>query len=76
MIKAIVFDMDGVLFNSEEAYMDLTYEYIKKKYPFVTWEDLLPAVGMSIKDYFPFMAKVLKKEYDVEFTKEIKQLLD
>lgn len=47
MIKAVIFDMDGVLIDSEIVYLTYLYREMKKDYPFITIEDLRPIVGGS-----------------------------
>ncbi len=60
-IKAVVFDMDGVLIDSEIVYFKNEYTVLKKYRPWIKEEDLYPTVGMSGKmyreyfhDYFHF----------------------
>lgn len=44
---AVIFDMDGVLIDSESFYLNRFYREIVKKYPWITKEELYPTVGMD-----------------------------
>lgn len=59
MIKAVIFDMDGVLINSEPEYLQFNLEFAKTKNPKVTLEDLFCMVGSSREDAWTCMERAI-----------------
>lgn len=58
-LKAVAFDMDGVLIDSEPVYLERTVQVLKDDYPQATREALYPTVGMRSNEYRTFMAELL-----------------
>lgn len=58
-IRAVIFDMDGVIVDSEIVYMDYLLEFARTKNPKVTMEELNPMVGLSRKDSWTVMEKAI-----------------
>lgn len=59
-IRAVIFDMDGIIVDSEIVYMKYLLEFAKKKNPSVTMEDLNPMVGLSRKDSWSVMERAVQ----------------
>lgn len=59
MIKAVIFDMDGVLIDSEPVYLQKNLEFARTKNPDVTLEDLFGMVGASRADAWGCMARAV-----------------
>lgn len=63
-IRAVIFDMDGIIVDSEIVYMKYLFDFAKKKNPAVTMEDLNPMVGLSRKDSWSIMEQAVKNGQD------------
>lgn len=59
MMKAIIFDMDGIMIDSEPEYLKKDLEFARSKNPAVTLEDLFGMVGSSREDAWSCMAKAV-----------------
>lgn len=57
---AAIFDMDGVIVDSEIVYMDHLLEFARKKNPDVKMEQINPMVGLSRKDSWTIMERAIR----------------
>ena len=58
-IRAVLFDMDGVMVDSEFVYMKYLLEFAKEKNPAVKMEDINPMVGRSRQDSWTVMEQAV-----------------
>lgn len=55
MIKAIIFDMDGLLINSEPVWFRARKDLLKNKAIEWTWDNQTQTMGLSTKDWLEYM---------------------
>ena len=58
-IRAAIFDMDGVIVDSEIVYMDYLLDFARSKNPAVTMDQINPMVGLSRKDSWTIMENAI-----------------
>ena len=75
MIKAILFDMDGTLVDSERYYTEMSYKWVLQ-YRSIEKRDIYQIVGANMDKTYRIMSKLAglsydetKKSYDEYFSK-------
>lgn len=63
-IKAVIFDMDGVLIDSEMLYLEELLKFVRTKNPEVTLEDLVSVVGMTDRDTWEVVERAVNNGQD------------
>lgn len=75
MIKALIFDMDGTLIDSEEKYVTAWQKAVELHHFDLTHQDLLGICGISTKEEIEYLLKRLKSmdkvHLAIESSKEI-----
>lgn len=70
MIKALIFDMDGTLIDSEEKYITAWQKAVEIHQFDLTYQDLLGICGISVKEEYDYLFKRLKSMDKVDLAIE------
>ena len=70
-VKAVIFDMDGVLIDSESFYMKNNRSFLEKHGKTVTEEDLYRVVGTPVATTNKMLHSYLSDEYSLEEVVEL-----
>lgn len=69
-MKAVLFDMDGVLILSENFYIEETYNCLKQMGFKGTYEDVTKIVGFTLDKAYDYCVKLLENTYSLEEVKK------
>lgn len=72
-MKAVLFDMDGVLIDSEIYYMEGTYKWMKDVGYEGSFEDVCKIVGTTLDVTYEILSGLLNNGFSVEVVKEINE---
>lgn len=65
-MKAVLFDMDGVLVDSETFYMNGMFEWLKEKGFKGNIEDTYSIIGTTMETTYMMLSKMLENKYSID----------
>ena len=71
MIKAVIFDMDGVLIDSEPLYLRDTLQFLRNHNVHVGYKDLFALVGSDSKLFWQLIANMWQTPIDAKTVKQL-----
>lgn len=74
MIRGVIFDMDGVLINSEPFYKEATKEFLEKNNIEFPEEEIEDLVGIDFRGLYDFMYEISKPVFSTK--EEMRESLD
>tara|TARA_Y100000310_G_scaffold320251_1_gene376500 strand:- start:693 stop:1319 length:627 start_codon:yes stop_codon:yes gene_type:complete len=75
MIKAVIFDMDGVIINSEPLDMEVKQALLKEFKLKISKKKIIEEIGETAKDFFDYVNKLNNTHFDVKMLIERKMSL-
>ena len=75
MIKAVIFDMDGVVIDSEGLDMEVKQALLKEFKLKISKKKIIEEIGETAKDFFDYVNKLNNTNFDVEMLIERKMSL-
>mgnify|MGYP001596972700 CR=1 FL=1 len=61
----MIFDMDGVLYDSTTYNWQARIDYLKKKGAYLTFDDIRHITGRVFDEQYRLFAKLLKEKYGI-----------
>lgn len=72
-LKAVLFDMDGVLIDSETFYCDGTYDWMQKLGYTGKEEEIYPMIGTTMERTYEILYELLNRRVSIETLREINE---
>src|SRR3989338_3441224 len=66
MTKAVIFDMDGIVFDTEPIGFEATKKLLKKYGKYIKYKEIILYLGTGVRNYVESIAKKKKVNEDIE----------